>query len=270
MDSGAPETTHGGAPKKFDIETLRDGIEAKDAASLIALYAPGARLTLVDGREQPSHPFQIAGKAAIRELIDELCGEGMAHNVEQVVVSEDGSHAAYLERCRLPDGTKMITTSMLDLREEQIVSQVSLQARDKPERGGPTTAHAKAAAEHVGDLDFARAEEVNDFTHGRVEILNLRGGAVGRFTLEPRWRWSRDVKPLVRTEWCEKTHFLYHLSGTLHFRMADGTECSSKPGDATLVPPRHDAWVAGNEPVIVVDWRGAAHYGEKRGGRHPE
>jgi mannose-6-phosphate isomerase-like protein (cupin superfamily) len=261
MAGGTPNTLR--STTRFDVEALRSGIEASDAATISSLYASNARLTLVDRREQPSHPFQIAGKAAIGDFVDEMCGQNMNHRVDQVVVSDDGSRAAYLERCRNPDGTKMITTSMLDLRDGRIAAQISLQCWDKPESGDPTTAQAQAAAEHVGHLNFTRPDELLDFPHGRAEILNLGGGAVGRLTLDPGWRWSRDFKPIVGTEWCHVTHFLYHLSGTVRFHMADGTEFNAKPGDVTLVPAGHDAWVVGSEPAVVVDWQGAAHMSRK-------
>ena len=32
------------------------------------------------------------------------------------------------------------------------------------------------------------------------------------------------------------------------------------PGDVTALPAGHDAWVVGDEPVVVVDWSGASNY----------
>ncbi len=29
------------------------------------------------------------------------------------------------------------------------------------------------------------------------------------------------------------------------------------------LPSGHDAWVVGDEPVVVIDWCGATHYGER-------
>jgi hypothetical protein len=223
------------------------------------LYTEHAQLTLVDQRDQPSHPHEITGAAAIGEFPDELCSREMEHHLDQVVVSPDGTHAAYLERCRYPDGTKVLSTSMLDLRDGRIASQTSLQAWDE-ESSGAATAAMPGATEH---LDFGKPDEVRSFGHGRAEILNVSGGSVGRLTLEPGWRWSQDVKPLVGTEWCEAPHFQYHLSGTLRVHMADGTEFDAKAGDVTVLPSGHDAWVIGDESVVVIDWQGAVHYAEK-------
>jgi hypothetical protein len=40
--------------------------------------------------------------------------------------------------------------------------------------------------------------------------------------------------------------------------MSDGTEIVAGPGDVTSLPSGHDAWVVGDEPVVVVDWYGAS------------
>jgi hypothetical protein len=40
----------------------------------------------------------------------------------------------------------------------------------------------------------------------------------------------------------------------------DGTELVAGPGDIAPLPSGHDAWVVGDEPVVVVDWFGASNY----------
>ena len=245
----------------FDVETLRHGIEDRDALALRGLYAQDARMTVVDHRDQPSHPHQIAGTAAIGEFLEDVCSRDMEHQLGQVVISADGSHAAYLEQCRYPDGTRVLSTSMLDLRDGRIVAQTSLQAWDEETTdAGAPEAPTVALAEH---LDFAAPDEIRSFPNGRAEIINVGGGVVGRLVLEPGWRWSKDVKPIAGTEWCEAPHFQYHVSGTIRIRMTDGTEFEAKAGDITVLPSGHDAWVVGDEPVVAVDWQGAVHYGEK-------
>jgi hypothetical protein len=107
---------------------------------------------------------------------------------------------------------------------------------------------------------FAAPEETRPFTHGRAEIVTLGGSAIGRLVLEPGWRWSNDVKPIAQTESCEAPHFQYHVSGRLAIRMDDGTEFIAGPGDLTSLPSGHDAWVIGDEPVMLVDFYGASNY----------
>jgi hypothetical protein len=107
---------------------------------------------------------------------------------------------------------------------------------------------------------FDKADEVREFPNGRAEILSVGGADIGRLVLEPGWRWSSDVKPNAKTESCEAPHFQYHISGELAIRMDDGTEFTAGPGDVTSLPSGHDAWVVGDEPVVVVDWFGASAY----------
>ena len=111
---------------------------------------------------------------------------------------------------------------------------------------------------------FEAPDETREFPHGRAEILQIGGGEVGRLVFEPGWRWSNDVKPIAGTESCEAPHFQYHVSGQLAIRMDDGTEMIAKPGDVTSLPSGHDAWVVGDEPVVVVDWYGASNYAKAR------
>jgi hypothetical protein len=107
---------------------------------------------------------------------------------------------------------------------------------------------------------FETPDETRRFEKGRVDLLTIGGGTVGRLTLEPGWRWSDHVKPLAGTAWCEAPHFQYHVSGRLHVVMADGTEFDALPGEVTALPSGHDAWVVGDEPVVVVDSFGASNY----------
>jgi hypothetical protein len=45
--------------------------------------------------------------------------------------------------------------------------------------------------------------------------------------------------------------------------MDDGTEEEFGPGDAAVIPPGHNSWVVGNEPVIAIDFTGAKDFAKK-------
>jgi len=57
----------------------------------------------------------------------------------------------------------------------------------------------------------------------------LGGSTISRTVLEPGWKWSKDVGP----------------------------------GEVSLLPSGHDAWVVGNEPVVVVDFQGMIDYAKQ-------
>ena len=109
---------------------------------------------------------------------------------------------------------------------------------------------------------FLRPEDVRQFEKGRIDIVTLGEVTFGRATLQPGWRWSTSVKPVVKTRSCQAPHLQYHVSGRLHVVMDDGSENEFVAGDLSLLPPGHDAWVGGDEPVVVVDVSGMLNYGK--------
>lgn len=108
--------------------------------------------------------------------------------------------------------------------------------------------------------NFGKPDEIRVFPKGRLELLNIGGAVIGRAVLEPGWKWSTSVQPLVNTKSCEAAHFQYHISGMLRVRMDDGSEFDCNPGDISMLPSGHDAWVVGDDPVVIVDFQGMADY----------
>ena len=120
---------------------------------------------------------------------------------------------------------------------------------------------AKKAGLEVKSLNAP--DEVRTFDKGKIEIISIEGRTVGRATFQPGWKWSESVKPLVNTRSCEAPHFQYHVSGTLRIKSDDGTEKDCKAGDVSMLGAGHDAWVVGNEPVVIVDFQGMVDYAKK-------
>jgi hypothetical protein len=108
--------------------------------------------------------------------------------------------------------------------------------------------------------NFGTPDEVREFPLGRLEVLNIGGCTVGRAILQPGWHWAESLQPIAKTKSCEAPHFQYHVSGVLRVRMDDGTEFDCTAGDLSVLAPGHDAWVVGNEPVVVVDFQGMANF----------
>lgn len=95
---------------------------------------------------------------------------------------------------------------------------------------------------------------------GQVELVTLEGGAVGRATFQPGWRWSEHVKPIAGTESCQGAHAGYIISGRMVARMDDGTQMEAGPGDVITIAPGHDGWVVGDEPCVMIDWQSFGEY----------
>jgi class 3 adenylate cyclase len=101
---------------------------------------------------------------------------------------------------------------------------------------------------------FDTPDEVRSVPKAKLQVVNLGETTVGLAAWEPGWRWSTDLGPLVGTEWCENHHLGYSLSGTLEVMTEAGDRLEIKPRSAYEIPPRHDAWVVGNEPWVTVEW----------------
>ena len=99
-------------------------------------------------------------------------------------------------------------------------------------------------------------DEVRRFPRGIGELTRVGMYSVGRGRLEPGWRWSTDVGPIMGTRSCPVHHFQILLAGRLGVRMDDGEEAEFGPNELFDVPPGHDAWVVGDEPVVILDVAG--------------
>ena len=110
---------------------------------------------------------------------------------------------------------------------------------------------------------FDSPDEVRLFPRGRVDLIKVGEVTLGRATLDPGWKWSTSVQPIANTKSCEASHFQYHAAGVLKVVMDDGSELECRPGDVSLLPPGHDAWVVGDEPVVLIDFQGMADYAKK-------
>ena len=108
--------------------------------------------------------------------------------------------------------------------------------------------------------NFSSPEETRNIEKGRVDVLDLGGSQVMKAQFEPGWKWSECVKPVVGGDSCQVSHLMYTLKGRMTVKMDDGTEIAIGPGDATFIPPGHDAWIEGDEPFEAVDFQGAANY----------
>jgi len=120
---------------------------------------------------------------------------------------------------------------------------------------------------HMQRKSLDLPDETREIPNGRTDIWNLGDFVVGRITFEPGWRWSKDVKPIAGTEWCEYHHLGLVMQGTLHYITPDGLEMEAGPGMLYEILPGHDAWVVGDEPCIQFDFAGMRTFALPAAGR---
>jgi quercetin dioxygenase-like cupin family protein len=112
--------------------------------------------------------------------------------------------------------------------------------------------------------------EINDFTapdevrqpdpHATIEVVKIADGEVGRYTFQPGWRWSEHIKPIVGGHSCQTHHVGFLISGRMGVSTDDGATGEVGAGSVYRIPPGHDGWVIGDEPVVVVEFQGAQTY----------
>jgi class 3 adenylate cyclase len=110
--------------------------------------------------------------------------------------------------------------------------------------------------------DVFRAEGIEE------RSVQVGEQTIGRARIQPGWRWSIDVRPLVGTPSCMVRHLGVALSGRFRVRMDDGSEIELGPDDVFDIPPGHDAWVVGDEPFETVEIAGIYGYGRPAPGGH--
>ena len=87
-------------------------------------------------------------------------------------------------------------------------------------------------------------------------MARIGSNTIGRGVAQPGWHWAEHMAPVMRMESCPIHHVQVLLSGHFTVRMDDGEEVAFQPGDVMDIPPGHDAWVVGDEPVVLIDFAG--------------
>ena len=102
---------------------------------------------------------------------------------------------------------------------------------------------------------FDAPDKAKDLPGAKAAVCELGDGRVAsKICCEPGWKWSKCIKPIAGTDWCQVDHTGYVLKGSMTVLMKDGTEKTIKAGEAYHIPPEHDGWVMGDEPVEVIEF----------------
>jgi hypothetical protein len=101
---------------------------------------------------------------------------------------------------------------------------------------------------------FEKPDEMTSPPKTKVEVVRMSGLTLTRQTFMPGWKWSNDIKPIAGTNTCQMHHIGYCLSGHLAGKLDDGSTMEFGPGDIVDIPPGHEGWVVGNEPVVFLEF----------------
>ena len=100
---------------------------------------------------------------------------------------------------------------------------------------------------------FDDADEVKCPPKAHVEVVKLGNMNASRLVLQPGWRWSECIKPVVGGDSCQAGHVGVIVAGQMTCIHDDGSEITVKAGDAYYFAPGHDGWVDGDEPCIMYE-----------------
>ena len=109
--------------------------------------------------------------------------------------------------------------------------------------------------------NFSTPDETRKPEKAVVEVVKFGEVTAARMTIQPGWKWSTDIKPMVGTESCEAKHIGVIVEGEITCRHDDGTEITYSAGSAYAIEPGHDAWVEGDTPAVAYEFHGV--WGEK-------
>lgn len=103
-------------------------------------------------------------------------------------------------------------------------------------------------------LDAVRGAEHRYVGHVRLDVGRAGAARVKRMIYPPGFRWSKDMRAVVGTEYCMHAHVGFLARGEIHIEYADGCVVEHKAPQIVAIDPGHDGWVVGKEPVVMIEF----------------
>jgi hypothetical protein len=101
---------------------------------------------------------------------------------------------------------------------------------------------------------FDAPDETRTPDKARLEVIDLGSVKAARLTVQPGWKWSECIRPVVGGDSCQAHHVGVMISGGMHVVHDDGTETDIRPGDGYEIQPGHDAWTVGDAPAVAYEF----------------
>jgi hypothetical protein len=113
----------------FDLDRFTRAAEARDAATQLSMYAPGATVTIANKISQPGAPRVLRSHEEIQGWLEDMYARDMTHKVQRPVKDQTG--VAYTQACRYPDGTNVLCATVIALDGGLISNQTVLEVWDE-------------------------------------------------------------------------------------------------------------------------------------------
>ena len=102
--------------------------------------------------------------------------------------------------------------------------------------------------------NFEDPDEVKEPPKTHAATVKLGNMSATKIVLQPGWKWSECVKPVVGGDSCAAGHVGVIIQGQMQCVHDDGSQIIASAGDAYYFAPGHDGWVIGDEPVIGYEF----------------
>ena len=112
----------------------------------------------------------------------------------------------------------------------------------------------RTAARRTPLKDVRNATVRRDIGGVRLEAGPAGDGRVKRMVYPAGYRWSRDTKPFVDTDYCMHAHVGFLVQGRIDVVYPDGCVESYRAPQVVAVAPGHDGHVVGSEPAVLIEF----------------
>jgi hypothetical protein len=99
-----------------------------------------------------------------------------------------------------------------------------------------------------------KGAERRDVGGVRLEVIRAGNARVKRMIYPAKFRWSKDMKPIVGTESCMHAHVGFLASGRIHIEYDDGCTVEHTAPQVVVIEPGHDGWVVGNQAAVLIEF----------------
>lgn len=131
------------------------------------------------------------------------------------------------------------------------IARRSVSSRRALRRTKTAGSRVKARNSLVAPLNGTEHREVGGV---RLDVGRAGAARVKRMVYPAGFRWSVHMKPVVGTDLCMHAHVGFLAQGEIHIEYADGCVVEHRAPQILAIEPGHDGWVAGKEPVVVIEF----------------
>jgi hypothetical protein len=88
----------------------------------------------------------------------------------------------------------------------------------------------------------------------QLDIVPAGAARVKRMIYPPGFRWSTQMKPVAKTEFCMHAHVGFLARGHIRVLFSDGCTLDFVAPRVLAIEPGHDTWVVGDEACVFIEF----------------